>query len=206
MNGGFTPPSGGNYDPSAVAITGGTINGTPIGDATPSTGSFTALASIGDFTLTGSMFGGFGGVSFASSQLNLAAYTSINFSNLQTGESMSFSGFAFTLSNAAKLGWGDVQLSRAASNTLALRNGANAQAFQVYNTFTDESNYELGAISWNSNVLEVGSKASGTGTLRPVNILGSALQINGSSGATATLTAITGITVTNGIVTAITGT
>jgi hypothetical protein len=38
---------------SAVAITGGTINGTTIGASTPSTGSFTSLTDSGNLTFTG---------------------------------------------------------------------------------------------------------------------------------------------------------
>ncbi len=38
---------------SAVAITGGNINGTPIGQSTASAGSFTTLSASGDLTVTG---------------------------------------------------------------------------------------------------------------------------------------------------------
>lgn len=41
--------SGGGYNPGAVTITGGTINGTAIGSVTPSTGSFTALNATSGF-------------------------------------------------------------------------------------------------------------------------------------------------------------
>jgi len=58
----------------------------------------------------------------------------------------------------------DTILARDAANTLALRNSTNAQAFNVYNTYTDASNYERGFIKWNSNVLEIGAEAAGTGT------------------------------------------
>lgn len=57
-----------------------------------------------------------------------------------------------------------------ASNTLAQRNGTNAQAFRVYNTYTDGSNYERGTVQWNSNVFEVGSEAAGTGTARAIRL------------------------------------
>jgi hypothetical protein len=65
---------------------------------------------------------------------------------------------------------GDTILRRDAANTLALRNGENAQAFNVYNTFTDASNYERGFVKWNANVLEIGTEAAGTGVNRNVYI------------------------------------
>jgi hypothetical protein len=60
----------------------------------------------------------------------------------------------------------DVLLNRDAANTLAQRNGTNAQAFRVYNTFTDASNYERGKIQWDSNVLKIGTEKAGTGSAR----------------------------------------
>ena len=78
---------------------------------------------------------------------------------------------------AASIGWGnltsfasDLSLARDAANTLAQRNATNAQAFRVYNTYTDASNYERGFIKWNANVLEIGAESAGTGTPRNVLI------------------------------------
>jgi len=67
----------------------------------------------------------------------------------------------------------DLTLARDAANTLAQRNGANAQEFRVYNTFTDASNYERGFMRWVSNLLEIGSEKGGTGTARNVRVLSS---------------------------------
>ena len=64
----------------------------------------------------------------------------------------------------------DLFVRRDAANTLALRNGANAQAFNIYNTYTDASNYERGFMKWSSNVLEIGVEAAGTGSTRVVHI------------------------------------
>ncbi len=63
---------------------------------------------------------------------------------------------------------GDVILARDAANTLAQRNGTNAQTFRVYNTYTDASNYERGILAWESNALFVGTQAAGTGTVRDI--------------------------------------
>lgn len=59
----------------------------------------------------------------------------------------------------------------ATANTLALRNGASAQTFNVYNTFTDASIYERGFIRWNANVFQIGAEAAGSGTNRNVSIV-----------------------------------
>jgi len=82
----------------------------------------------------------------------------------------------------------DLFLYRDAANTLALRNGTNAQLFRIYNTFTDASNYERGFMRWNSNRLEIGTEFGGTGVARSLAIqLGTSttplvFTANGSSG------------------------
>jgi hypothetical protein len=73
-------------------------------------------------------------------------------------------------STSAGNGTPDLLLFRDAANTLALRNGANAQAFRVYNT-TDGTNSEFGFIRYSSNVLQIGSDKTGTGTARSVALL-----------------------------------
>lgn len=71
----------------------------------------------------------------------------------------------------------DIRLARDAANTLAQRNGTNAQTFRVYNTFTDASNYERGFLRWSSNVFEVGPEAAGTGAARPMRITAATLKL-----------------------------
>ena len=60
----------------------------------------------------------------------------------------------------------DTFLARDAANTLAQRNGVNAQAFNLYNTYTDASNYERGFMRFVSNTLRIGTEKLGTGTAR----------------------------------------
>ncbi len=64
----------------------------------------------------------------------------------------------------------DVILTRDAAQILAQRNGVNAQALRVYNTFTDASNYERATINWtdSANVFTIGTSNAGTGTARPM--------------------------------------
>ena len=58
-----------------------------------------------------------------------------------------------------------------AAGIVAQRNGANAQTFRVYNTYTSGTNYELGKLEWSSNVFRIGTeKGSGGGTARTVEV------------------------------------
>jgi hypothetical protein len=61
----------------------------------------------------------------------------------------------------------DVRLARDAAHTLALRRTTNAQTFNIYNTFTSDTNHERGFLKWSSNVFQIGTeKGSGGGTAR----------------------------------------
>jgi len=66
----------------------------------------------------------------------------------------------------------DTYLYRDAANTLAQRNGTNAQTFRLYNTYTDAANYERGGLEWTGNVMNIGSfAAAGTGLVRDVQFM-----------------------------------
>ena len=77
-----------------------------------------------------------------------------------------------TLASTGALGWDsgagatDVSLFREAANILALRNGTNQQAFNLYHTYTDASNYERLRIAAVSNIFYIITSAAGTGTVR----------------------------------------
>lgn len=60
----------------------------------------------------------------------------------------------------------DLVLRRDAANTLAQRNLTNAQAFRLYNTFTDAANFERLAFKWSGNIACITTEAGGTGTKR----------------------------------------
>jgi hypothetical protein len=79
------------------------------------------------------------------------------------------SGFNTLLWNGGLLGWAsaslvgpastpDLSLARDAANTLALRNGTNAQESRIYGTYTDASNYRRVA---------TGMSTAGVGFIRP---------------------------------------
>lgn len=63
----------------------------------------------------------------------------------------------------------DLSIYRDAANTLAQRNGVNAQAFNLYNTYTSGSVYERVSLYAASNVFYLGSNQTGA-TLRPLLI------------------------------------
>jgi hypothetical protein len=108
----------------------------------------------------------FGGSSISSA----SAYTGIYGFRLRSSGALSWS--ATTNLNSL-----DLSILRDAANTLAQRNGTNAQTFRVYNTFTDASNYERGFLRWSSDVFEVGPEAAGTGTARPMRITAATLKL-----------------------------
>lgn len=69
----------------------------------------------------------------------------------------------------------DAVLTADAADTLALRNSTNAQAFNVYNTYTDASNYERLEVKWDTNVAVIGTSSAGTGSGRELQF-----HINGT--------------------------
>lgn len=85
---------------------------------------------------------------------------------LTTGDIVtSAGGFAAGSGNAYQFN-GDTFLRRDAANTLALRNGVSAQAFNVYNTYTDASNYERGLVGWSGGSFKLATQSAGTGSAR----------------------------------------
>jgi hypothetical protein len=136
------------------------------------------------------------GATFTALALNVtdtASAASSLLMDLQVGAASQFSvgkdGVVTVAGTGAYALSADVLLRRDAANILALRNGVNAQAFNIYNTFTDASNYERGVMRWVSNNLEIGTQAAGTGTARDVifNPAGRVLMPAGSVSAVASL-------------------
>jgi len=80
------------------------------------------------------------------------------------------SAYAFASGNSITVL--DIFLRRDAAGVLAQRNSTNAQTFNIYNTYTDGSNYERGFLKWASNELVIGTESLGTGTDRKVKIKG----------------------------------
>jgi hypothetical protein len=51
-----------------------------------------------------------------------------------------------------------------------MRRSTNAQAFNIYNTYTSASHYERGFMRWSGNALQIGVEAAGGGSTRVVHI------------------------------------
>lgn len=66
------------------------------------------------------------------------------------------------------IGSGDLKFVREAAGSFAQRNGTNAQAFRIYNTYTDASNYERFFLGWSANTFYVQTENAGTGSERPL--------------------------------------
>ena len=92
----------------------------------------------------------------------------LGFNRASVGSSGYF-GFA---SGASADGTIDLFLRRDAANTFALQNGINAQAQNIYNTYTDANNYERARMGWTANAYEIKPEAAGTGTVRVLHISG----------------------------------
>lgn len=71
---------------------------------------------------------------------------------------------AGTLAFGANMGTQDLKLLRDAAGTLAQRNGANAQTFNLYSTYTDPSNFARLGIGFNGGNVEILQEYAGTGS------------------------------------------
>ena len=136
-------------------------------------GTFAAATSTQPSIL---IAGGGGNSGFASANGYDYFYT-------RAGSPMVFLGFERLDLGAGNLTWAstvggtvDLTLTRDAANTLAQRNGTNAQTFRLYNTYTDASNYERQELTFQSNVTRWFSTAAGTGTIRNMEILRGSTQ------------------------------
>lgn len=91
-------------------------------------------------------------------------------------------GGGLALANdGAAVKWGsslDVALFRDAAQVLAQRNGANPQAYRLYNTYTDGSNYERFGITWTGNRAVLANANAGTGSARGITIDGGDLILS----------------------------
>ena len=119
-----------------------------------------SLSGASGATIAG---GGANAILFATESVYRAAYRATYF-NLAANMALGFSSdTAFSVGSVTDP---DTVLRRDAANTLAQRNGVNAQAFNLYNTYTDASNYERGFMRFVSNTLRIGTEKLGTGAAR----------------------------------------
>jgi hypothetical protein len=111
--------------------------------------------------------------SFGASTVFVERESSLRMQISVGGNAFGFSNSSFSLDSGASMGFRsasaitaalDVFLYRDAANTLALRNGTAAQAFNVYNSYTDASNYSrLTMYADGSANYYIGTQKAGTG-------------------------------------------
>ena len=126
-----------------------------------------------------------------SSVFNVSKFGVVTCGQITTGTNQITCG-QINIAGSAQVNWNfDTILARDAASTLALRNGGTAavpvpQTLRLYN-YTDAglTNFERGFMRWNSNTLEIGTEAGGTGTAR-VTRISSATFLEVQSGNTQT--------------------
>ena len=126
--------------------------------AAPSCGAFASEPGLGIYK------GGTGTLTFANDNVSGTIPYSFGVTGQQFGSAMLLSWSSTT----SALGSADVSLARDAANSLAQRNGVNAQTFNLYNTFTDASNFERLTSFWAANVALITTSNAGTGSARPL--------------------------------------
>lgn len=87
------------------------------------------------------------------------------------GNNVSGGGVQIATGNLS-FGANDLILARDAANILALRNGVNAQQFNLYNTYTDGSNYERFGFTWTTNQFQALIAVAGTGNTARSMLIG----------------------------------
>ena len=74
----------------------------------------------------------------------------------------------------------DLFLVRDAADTLAQRRGVNAQAFRIYGTYTDASNFERLSLSAAPGGYIINTQVLGTGVVKTLSIRGNTLYLGGT--------------------------
>lgn len=118
-----------------------------------------------------------------SSSSELIASTAFTIGSQSGALSLTAAGGIFTNGlylNIGSSAYDDVRLYRGGSDKLFQRRATFPQASWLANTYTDTNNYESAVIDWIAitNTLRIGAIAAGTGTVRPVEFVGSAFAFN----------------------------
>ena len=171
-----------------VTFTGLKFNAAGTSDANSASGSLLADFQVNGVTKANIRKNGliYSGFVFTSP---IGFNISSNSDGSNQGAAFSLSGIAipsgatigFTSGNGSAFASPDTILLRdGAPNTLALRNGAAAQTFRVYNTYSNGGiDYERASFNWASNVFRISTEKLGGGSDRGMEInAGVYLNIN----------------------------
>jgi hypothetical protein len=118
------------------------------------------------------VFGGSRGLRFGARQTGATGATDFCAMRWQTNVFSILHGVEFGWSSQPYDSGNDLTLHRDAANTLAQRNGNNAQTFRLYNTFTSATNFErLNIIAQSAASVIIGTeKGSGGGSARGLEL------------------------------------
>jgi hypothetical protein len=151
----------GNQEASAVAITGGAIDGTPIGATTASTASFTTLSASGNVTLSG---GTANGVLYLNGSKVATSGSALTFDGSSLGVGTSSYLNAYTRLQLTRAGY----VQQVFQNTL---NSVNAEvaAYDSYVSYGSLTNHPIAFQINNSEAMRLTSTGLGIGTSSPVS-------------------------------------
>lgn len=204
--GGLTPPSGALTNGGILWNNAGVLAGGPA--LTDTSGRI--LAGDGTIANPGISFGSSPGTGFHFGSGSMY-FDAGGTRRWRVGQTFVTYGSTVALnwtSGADADGTVDLSLSRDAANVLAQRTGTAAQAFRIYNTFTDASNYERINLTWTGGLFAIAMDAAGTGsanrtirldaanTLFDVTPNGASIARNGTSNPTTFTVGSTGLTST----------
>ncbi len=145
----------------AAAFTGLTVSGaSALGNVTATKVLSTQGMNVGNA-------GGLGLFSGAVPETgNLVGYMAVSGGNGVVW--LNSTGYFGISSLATDLNAIDARLYRGGAGVFEQRNGANAQAFRIYNTYIDASNYERAGLEWDANSLRLRTAAAGSGVSRSI--------------------------------------
>ena len=155
--GGFAPPQG--FQATSVTSAAFPLRAP---NGTKSVPSYAFSASTDTGVYLGAVSSG---VVITSAATNIAIFAAGVGVRVDSGLNI---GFASGDADSTSL---DAYFSRDGSGIIAQKNGANAQILNIYNTFTNSSNYERGVMSWSGNALHIGAENAGTGASRDIFIV-----------------------------------
>jgi hypothetical protein len=135
-------------------------------------GSMIAAAALGSGTATGLFFGTNSWVGIQADNSSMYAFGPSGF-HAGSGTFIGWSANIYPGYNALSP---DLTLYRDAANTLALRNGANAQTFRVYGTTSGANSNFVSVYSDPTGYGSIGNQTTGTGTFGDLFVIAGTLR------------------------------